>query len=759
MLLNYLPLRFESDVFNGGVLSFESERNNPHDPDKAISQRLRELRREHRATHFFYRSGNEIFCVPLTADVGIIGSPRTFNVHLDFQLANALARNALLRFFTQAGKVITEIRPVSFVWLEHNLAPTRQDIFGFYPEYSFDVRPLAPHEGEITSGVLVEFSIRHVFLKPAGDISAEGVALSGLYVVAPAEQSDRDVNLEFSRRYLGKIESVEGTTARLSDSDVNEIDLRDCFLEGSLSNFEFVGRSLLGKEYDTLWTGLQQRSYGVTGAESQVERLKKVGDWLERQSPFPCCDGLRVRIHKKPHECLRGTDAGFSHSFRTPQCVLRPGGSITVPWPVDKQIDAHGPYDAESFPEKRVRIAVVCPQEFVGEVGQFLKQLKDGVPSPDERTPFRQGMVRKYHLNSCDFSFHEVKPGAPLEEAYKNASLEALAEDYHLGLVVIREQYRDLPDASNPYYTTKARMMAQGMPVQVLEIESVRLPGRAYILNNIALAMYAKLGGIPWVLSPNPDLVHEIIFGIGSARISESRRGGGERVIGITTVFSGDGQYLLANSTREVNSEDYLSALDESLQGTVEELRRRYGWQAKDRVRFIFHQSFKKYKEIEANAVKEFAGSLSDFDVQYAFVHVSMNHNWRLFDPKAIGAKFRQGMKGRMVPNRGLCVPLGPHTALVTLTGPYQLKTDLQGCPHPVLVSIHEQSTFKSLDYIAQQVFNLSFMSWRGFNPSTLPVSISYSNMIVDLLGHLRYVRNWNPETLRTKLRDRRWFL
>ena len=45
-------------------------------------------------------------------------------------------------------------------------------------------------------------------------------------------------------------------------------------------------------------------------------------------------------------------------------------------------------------------------------------------------------------------------------------------------------------------------------------------------------------------------------------------------------------------------------------------------------------------------------------------------------------------------------------------------------------------------------------MSWRGFIPSTLPVSISYSNMIVDLLGHLRHVKNWNSETLATALKE-----
>jgi hypothetical protein len=427
---------------------------------------------------------------------------------------------------------------------------------------------------------------------------------------------------------------------------------------------------------------------------------------------------------------------------------------------VDKQIDLHGPYDAESFPDKRVKVAVICPEEFVGEAGQFLRQLKDGINSADEHAPFRKGFVRKYHLNACDFTFHEVKRAATsLEDGYKAASLAALNEKPNLVVAVIREQHHDLPDLSNPYYTTKARVMAQGVPVQLLKIETIRRQKIDYILNNISLAMYAKLGGIPWTLAPNSDLAHEIVVGIGSAQLTDSRRGHGERVIGITTVFSGDGQYLLANNTHEVSAEQYLEALKRSLEETVAELRSRFGWKRKDRVRFIFHQSFKKYKEVEAEAVKTFARSLEDFDIQYAFVHVSDSHNWMLFDRASPGVKSGSLVKGKMVPPRGQCVPLGPNTALLTLSGPHQVKTAYHGCPHPILINIHEDSTFKSLDYLARQVFNLSFMSWRGFNPSTLPVSIAYSNMIVDLLGHLRHVKNWNAETLATALKERRWFL
>lgn len=759
MHLNYLPLRFTSDAFDGGILTFPGNPKDLAAKESALSIKLRELRQDYGATHFFYASGNTICCVPFTPNAPLIGEKKQFTTIADFQLANALARNALFEFFKSTNHAVIAHRPVTVILEDRNLTSARPDMFGIFPEYTLDVRPLAPHEGLITSGVLIGFGIRYVFLKTVAELLKEGVSLTGLVAVRIVRE-DTEVSTQYERRYLGRIDAVRDGFAILSDSDCPKVRPDECYLEGSRTNIEAVGRALLASGYDAFSDALHEQTYNIMGAEPQVQPLNSLGAWLEKKSPMPCCDGLAIRVQKNPHECRRGTDAGYFHNFTAPSCVLRPGGSITVPWPVDREIDKHGPYDAELFPDKRVKIAVICPEEFVGEVGQFFRRFKEGVHSTDDKLPFRQGFVRKYHLNSCDLTFHDVKRSASsLEEAYKAASLEALKEKPHLAVAVIREQYRELSDISNPYYTTKARMMGQGVPVQLVEIETIRLPGTAYILNNLGLAMYAKLGGIPWTLAPNQDLAHEIVVGIGSARLRDSRRGAGERVIGITTVFSGDGQYLLANNTQEVPSDHYIEALTTSLRETVTELRSRFGWRPRDRVRFVFHQSYKKYKDVEAEAVKRFAGSLTDFDVKYAFVHISDSHNWMLFDPASTGVKFGKLMKGKMVPQRGHCVPLGPHTALLTLSGPYQVRTPNQGCPHPVLVSIHEDSTFTSLDYLARQVFNLSFMSWRGFNPSTMPVSISYSNLIVDLLGHLRHVKNWNPETLTTALKERRWFL
>ena len=114
MHLNYLPLRFTSDVFRGGILSFDSTLKEFAAKKGAFSQKLRELRREHGSSHVFHAMGNAIACIGLTPDAPLIGEERQFDILTDFQLANALARSALFHFFTSAGnETVVGFRPVA----------------------------------------------------------------------------------------------------------------------------------------------------------------------------------------------------------------------------------------------------------------------------------------------------------------------------------------------------------------------------------------------------------------------------------------------------------------------------------------------------------------------------------------------------------------------------------------------------------------------------------------------------------------------
>ncbi|AKP92230.1 argonaute/piwi family protein [Achromobacter ruhlandii] len=750
MQLNHLPITFSAQRFSGFRIQYQS------------GDHLRTLRHRLVRTHFVLRAGDNILLFPYERGAKTEGQTIQFDITADHSVANALARQALLRSFFVRGRSISGVRPVRIVRENSNLLSGKgADTFAVFPEYSFDVRPLAPQEGTFVNGVLVNFGARLLIMPSVAQLIDRGLDPVGLYVVGENDVDDPYILPMFNRRLVGRIERIDGDDAILADARQERVALSQAHVEPSRLNFERVGRKLLGSAYEAFQRQMLPRLHEVSAAQKQLARLEQiVGTFKDLQGELPCCVGLSISLDGHLTEVSQGIGVGLSRKLHTPQCSLRPGGSITVPWPVDPKLDANGPFDADSFEHKQPRVAVLFPIDQKGHVQRFAAQLRDGVPSQNGNTPMQQGMVRKYRLQSLDFEFVEVDTrGGEKAPAYRQAALAAVQRNVDVALVVITDEDRLLLGAQSPYFTAKAVLMSQGVPVQAVRLATILQNNVAYSLNNLALGLYAKLGGIPWTLSVQQRLVHEIVVGIGSARIGFDRLSERERLVGITTVFSGDGNYLLGNATTEATADQYQVALLNSLRMSLDELKRRFGWRAGDKLRIIFHQAFKRYKETEAQAVESLVNELREFEVEYAFVQVSGDHDWKLFDASSQGAVYRQSRKGIAVPERGQIVPLGPRAALVTLTGPQQLKTDLQGCPSPMLVSVHPNSTFSSLDYIAKQVFDLTFMSWRTFMPSTHPVSIAYPNLVVDLLANLRLIQNFNPDILITKLKESRWFL
>ena len=132
-----------------------------------------------------------------------------------------------------------------------------------------------------------------------------------------------------------------------------------------------------------------------------------------------------------------------------------------------------------------------------------------------------------------------------------------------LGLVQTRKAFEALPADRNPYLVAKAAFMKAGICVQSAHIETMEMPhaNLAYTLNNLALATYAKLGGLPFVMSTRTPATHELVVGLGYSEVGEGRFGSRSRYVGITTVFQGDGRYLVWGQTREVEFEGYAQAL------------------------------------------------------------------------------------------------------------------------------------------------------------------------------------------------------
>jgi hypothetical protein len=277
-------------------------------------------------------------------------------------------------------------------------------------------------------------------------------------------------------------------------------------------------------------------------------------------------------------------------------------------------------------------------------------------------------------------------------------------------------------------------------------------------VNNVGLAAYAKLGGIPWLLPTSQKVAHELVVGLGSFKLSTSRFGAGDRYVGVTTVFTGSGRYLVESRTRAVPFEDYTAAMLEALKRSVEEVRATQNWRPDDPVRLVFHV-FKPVKGAEVRAVKKLMESLDLPHAEYAFVHVAENHPFLLFDENEKGANAPGGKKGILAPPRGLAVYMGDREAVLAFKGAREVKQASDGLPRPVRLDLHRDSTFRDLTYLARQAFAFSCHSWRSLLPSPQPITILYSQLVARNLRLLEDVDGWKPDQILGPIGRTRWFL
>jgi len=183
-------------------------------------------------------------------------------------------------------------------------------------------------------------------------------------------------------------------------------------------------------------------------------------------------------------------------------------------------------------------------------------------------------------------------------------------------------------------------------------------------------------------------------------------------------------------------------------------------WQSKEQIRLVFH-AFKPFRNVEAEAVKNAVASLGQYQVEYAFLHVVEDHPFMLFDPEQNGVyDFEtRTTKGVFAPERGLFLRLSGHEVLVTLTGASDVKRPSDGLPRPILLRLGHESTFHDMTYLTRQVFTFASHSWRSFFPSSLPVTVMYSELMARMLGNLSTVSHWNSTVMLDRIGRTRWFL
>jgi argonaute-like protein implicated in RNA metabolism and viral defense len=177
------------------------------------------------------------------------------------------------------------------------------------------------------------------------------------------------------------------------------------------------------------------------------------------------------------------------------------------------------------------------------------------------------------------------------------------------------------------------------------------------------------------------------------------------------------------------------------------------------KLRLIFHVPRRPGKH-EERAVLNAVGKLPRFEIDFALVHVNDDHHFQAFDPSnktGTGWRGKEKAEAALMMKRGLCLALGPDERLVTCIGADQYRGF--GSPGPVLVRLDKRSTIKDVDYVAQQLYHLSFMNVGSLNPGFTPATIAYAEKLARLTGHLRAHEQWSVDLIHLKLGRRLWFV
>ncbi len=109
-------------------------------------------------------------------------------------------------------------------------------------------------------------------------------------------------------------------------------------------------------------------------------------------------------------------------------------------------------------------------------------------------------------------------------------------------------------------------MIGQGIPSQEILIE--RIKGiNDFILNNISLNIYAKIGGTAWTVEKIEKEKQEFIIGISSCFDKFQRK-----IFGVSQIFEYNGNYIVTDCTPLTSIQEYEKAFENYLEETLKKL-------------------------------------------------------------------------------------------------------------------------------------------------------------------------------------------
>ncbi|WP_258097054.1 Piwi domain-containing protein [Marinoscillum pacificum] len=762
MILNYFPITFDLENYQIFSVSYSEER-------------LSELRKKHNSTHSFFRNGDHIYISNKEGqEDSELGIPVEKNLYDDDSITSSLIKHIFFRTFKDRFPDRTPIDFYPFRFFSEK--PEDDIINSLLPD---DLKNKIAYKkmielqlrkteiaGKTRFGFIVNLKSNWILNINCETMYDEGFDLLGMDIlhveILPGLQNILAPNEE----YIGTIHEIEGKEAMVFTNDgLQKYPLNKLILKKTHFNISsYLSFKLSESSSSKIFNEVRNKRRISLDAQSLNMEFIKIARALFTDKRVPILfqnqDGFCFHVSEDPLAVSNTIE------IKTPTFIYDPAATKTRNDYPDMGLNNYGPYDSITFDIKSPKVLAICSGSLRGQFTNFLSNLRDGLPSSKW---FQKGLQKKYDLQDVQFDIKEL-------DSYNFEAYLEIIRNYEesrpdLAIIEIPDNFKKLDNQSNPYYKIKAKFLSLEIPVQFITTGLIKNHDE-YKLNSIALQLYAKLGGTPWVLPSQRSVDREIVIGIGHSWIRNNEFKGSDknRVVGITTFLSGDGQYLLGDRIKDVPFEEYFQELLKSLKNSIIRLSKEQAWNNGDTLRLIFH-IFKPIKNTEFDVIALLISEFPEYNIKFAFVSISEHHPFILFDPSQNGInQYGKGLKGQFIPNRGSIVFIDSQTAIIQMLGAKELKTSKQGMSNPIQIKIrtpqgnHDNKElnnmlFYDLSYICQQVFSFTYLSWRSFLPGERPATMLYSNLISRLLSKMRNIPGWDPDKLNYSMKRKKWFL
>jgi len=317
-------------------------------------------------------------------------------------------------------------------------------------------------------------------------------------------------------------------------------------------------------------------------------------------------------------------------------------------------------------------------------------------------------------------AFHELDNPIPeIEEVIRNRVFNSEVQ-YIAIYVSPYSKNGSTREHKSLYYKVKELLLKRNITSQAIEVQKIKDDKNyAYCLNNISIAILAKLSGVPWRL--NVKVKNELVVGIGAFKNTETDT----QYIGSAFSFSNNGKF---------NKFDcFMKNQVDELAGSIIQAVKEYVSVQKSPTRLVIHF----YKQMNTRELDIIEDSLFNLGLNIPVFIVSINKT----ESRDIIAF--DDLWSELMPMSGTFINVG-HSRYLLFNNtrypkayfnindgyPFPIKLTIK-CSHPEL-----EKDPAIIQELIEQVYQFSRMYWKSVRQQNLPVTIKYPEMVAEMFPH-----------------------